>query len=162
MSEAPEPRDEPFAGPRRPEPETDSDAWATACAEDLAREKARRAGPGSGTGSAAEELRRLAEAVAGKLGELGGPAFGAAAQSAAQNLIGQVKSAVGPVRERNPDVFEHLAAAGSELLSAYRAAVQRQEYRWTAGGAAGTAESDAGNGRPEGSGGSRGEHIDLD
>lgn len=44
----------------------------------------------------------------------------------------QAKAAVEPVIERNPDVFDHLAAAGSELLAAYRSAVQDQERRWTA------------------------------
>ncbi|MCQ4045670.1 DUF5304 domain-containing protein [Streptantibioticus rubrisoli] len=124
---------------------TGADAWATACAEDLAEERARRrAQAGHRPGSAADELRKLAEAVADKVAELRSPA----AELAAQTVISQVRAAVGPIRERNPDVFEHLAAAGSELLAAYRAAVSGQESRWTQG---------VGNDQPSGS-----EHIDLD
>lgn len=124
------------------EPETpdtaDADAWATACEEDLAAEKARRrAEYGQTHGSAAEELRRLADAVSEKVAELGKPFGGtmasAAAQGVAQQLIAQAKAAIEPVVERNPHVFDHLAAAGGELLAAYRAAVQEAEGRWTAG-----------------------------
>ena len=123
----------------------DADAWAAACADDLAEERARRrAQAGYRPGSAADELRKLAEAVADKVAELRSPA----AELAAQTVISQVRAAVGPIRERNPDVFEHLAAAGSELLAAYRAAVTGQERRWTQGG---------GNDQRSGS-----EHIDLD
>jgi hypothetical protein len=124
---------------------TDADAWATACAEDLAEERARRrTQAGYRPGSAADELRKLAEAVADKVAELRSPA----AELAAQTVISQVRAAVDPIRERNPDVFEHLAAAGSELLAAYRAAVSGQESRWT---------QRVGNDQPSGS-----EHIDLD
>lgn len=46
----------------------DDDAWAQACAEDLAAEKARRrAEYGPPPGSAAEELRKLVDAVADKV-----------------------------------------------------------------------------------------------
>lgn len=129
-------------------PLTDSDAWAEACAEDLAAERARRRqARGAEPGSAAEELRKLAEAVADRVAELGSPA----ASMAAQAVISQVKAAVIPLRDRNPDVFEHLAAAGSELLAAYRAAVAGQESRWTRGPGAGGA---AGSPGPE--------RIDLD
>lgn len=122
----------------------DADAWAKATAEDIAAEKARRrAAAGQGVGSAAEELRRLAEAVTDKLSELGNPAVALAAQG----VISQVKAVVEPLRERNPDVFEHLSAAGAELLAAYRSAVTRHEARWT--------------GRDPGTG-STSEHIDLD
>jgi uncharacterized protein DUF5304 len=120
------------------EPEApDADAWATACEEDLAAEKARRrAVYGSQYGSPAEELRRLADAVSERVAELGKP-FGAtiasaAAQGVAQQLIAQAKAAIEPVVERNPQLFDHLAAAGGELLAAYRAAVQEAEGRWTA------------------------------
>ncbi len=126
-------------------PHTDADAWAAACAEDLAEERARRrAQAGHRPGSAADELRRLAEAVADKVAELRSPA----AELAAQTVISQVRAAVGPIRERNPDVFEHLAAAGSELLAAYRAVVAGQESRWTQ---AGNKDQRSGS-----------EHIDLD
>ncbi|MGC3002535.1 DUF5304 domain-containing protein [Streptomyces sp. G35A] len=117
--------------------DADPDAWATACAEDLEAEKARRrAQHGPPPGSAAEELRKLVDAVADKLSGLQSPLFGAVAGPAAQQVVRQVvqqaKAAVEPVIERNPDVFDHLAAAGSELLAAYRSAVQDQERRWTA------------------------------
>ena len=115
---------------------TDADAWAKACAEDLAAEKARRrAEYGPPPGSAAEELRKLVDTVADKLSGLQSPLFGAVAGPAAQQVVKQVvqqaKAAVEPVIERNPDVFDHLAAAGNELLAAYRSAVQAQEQRWT-------------------------------
>ncbi|MFI9174394.1 DUF5304 domain-containing protein [Streptomyces lincolnensis] len=118
---------------------TDADAWATACAEDLAAEKARRRTEyGPPPGSAAEELRKLVDTVAEKLDKLSGrqsPLLGAVAGPAAQQVVKQVvqqaKAAVEPVIERNPDVFDHLAAAGNELLAAYRSAVQAQEGRWT-------------------------------
>jgi len=115
---------------------SDADAWAKACAEDLAAEKARRrAQYGQPPGSAAEELRKLVDAVADKLSGLQSPLFGAVAGGAAQQVVNQVvqqaKAAVEPVIERNPDVFDHLAAAGSELLAAYRSAVEAQERRWT-------------------------------
>lgn len=115
---------------------TDADAWATACAEDLAAEKARRrAEYGPPPGSAAEELRKLVDAVADKLSTIQSPLLGAVAGPAAQQVVKQVveqaRSAVEPVIERNPDVFDHLAAAGNELLAAYRSAVQAQERRWT-------------------------------
>ncbi|MFC9587645.1 DUF5304 domain-containing protein [Streptomyces yangpuensis] len=113
------------------------DAWAKACAEDLAAEKERlrgqgQAGPGT-TGTAAEELFKLFEAVADKVSGLNNPLFGAAAQGAVRQIVDQAKSAAKPVIERNPEVFDHLAAAGSELLAAYRTAVEGHEGRWTRG-----------------------------
>lgn len=116
---------------------TDADAWATAAAEDLAAEKARRRTQyGQPPGSAAEELRKLVDTVADKLSGLQSPLLGQVAGPAAQQVVKQVvqqaKAAVEPVIERNPDVFDHLAAAGNELLAAYRSAVQAQEQRWTA------------------------------
>ncbi|WNI15160.1 DUF5304 family protein [Actinacidiphila sp. ITFR-21] len=126
----------------------DADAWAKASAEDIAAEHARRrARAGQEPGSAGDELRRLAEAVSeavtDRLATLRNPAV----QLAAQGVISQVRSVVEPIVERNPDVFDHLSAAGSELLAAYRSAVTRAESRWTAGdeGKRSTAE-----------------HIDLD
>ncbi|MDJ1135376.1 DUF5304 domain-containing protein [Streptomyces iconiensis] len=114
----------------------DADAWATACEEDLAAEKARRrAQYGAPPTSAAEELRRLAEAVTEKVAEFGKPFAGAAAsgaaQGVAQQLIAQAKASIEPVVQRNPQLFDHLAAAGNELLAAYRAAVHESERRWT-------------------------------
>jgi hypothetical protein len=114
----------------------DADAWATAVAEDLAAEKARRRTQhGPPPGSAAEELRKLVDNVAEKLSGLQSPLLGGIAGPAAQQMVKQVveqaKAAVEPVIERNPDVFDHLAAAGGELLAAYRSAVQAQEQRWS-------------------------------
>ncbi|OIJ68788.1 DUF5304 domain-containing protein [Streptomyces mangrovisoli] len=144
---------------------TDADAWATACAEDLAAEKARRrARGGPPPGSAAEELRKLVDAVADKLSGFQSPLLGAVAGPAAQQMVRQVvqqaKAAVEPVMERNPDVFDHLAAAGSELLAAYRSAVQTQEQRWTAG--PDDPAQDPSERREPGEGTGPGERIDLD
>ncbi|MCN9239826.1 DUF5304 domain-containing protein [Streptomyces sp. RY43-2] len=139
---------------------THADAWATACAEDLAAEKARRrAEHGPPPGSAAEELRKLLDAVGEKLSGLQNPLLGAAASGTAQQVVQQVveqaKAAVEPVVERHPEVFDHLAAAGSELLAAYRSAVEAQERRWT-----NRASQDWGTGEDGEQG--PGEHIDLD
>lgn len=161
----------------------DADAWATACAEDLEAEKARRrARYGPPPASAAEELRKLADVVAEKLDRLtglGSPLFGAVAGPAAQQVVRQVvqqaKAAVEPVVDRNPDVFDHLAAAGNELLAAYRSAVQDQERRWTARdtrpwdpdeakdtkdakGTKGPADATDGNRERDGDGGTDGDH----
>ncbi|MFG2623714.1 DUF5304 domain-containing protein [Streptomyces sp. NPDC048473] len=143
----------------------DDDAWAKACAEDLEAEKARRrAQHGPQPGSAAEELRKLVDAVADKVSSLQSPLFGAAAQGTVQQIIKQAKSAVEPVIERNPDVFDHIAAAGSELLAAYRSAVEGQERRWTqgAGDPAGTEKKADDPTDPRDEGPAAGEHIDLD
>jgi uncharacterized protein DUF5304 len=126
----------------------DADAWAKASAEDTASEHARRrAQAGQAPGGAADELRRLAEAVGeavqDRLATLRNPAV----QMAAQSVVSQVRSVVEPIVDRNPDVFDHLSAAGAELLAAYRSAVTRAEARWTAGGSADRSTA---------------EHIDLD
>lgn len=150
--------------------ETHADAWATAAAEDLEAEKARRrAQYGPPPGSAAEELRKLVDAVTDKLSGLRSPLLGAVAGPAAQQVVRQVvqqaKAAVEPVIERNPDVFDHLAAAGNELLAAYRSAVQDQERRWTARDTpAHDVSRDADERRDRGDepGTGPGEHIDLD
>ncbi|MFF8446248.1 DUF5304 domain-containing protein [Streptomyces leeuwenhoekii] len=145
-------------------PAADADAWAAACAEDLQAEQARRrARYGPPPGSAAEELRKLVDTVADKLSGLQSPLLGAVAGPAAQQVVRQVvqqaKAAVEPVIERNPDVFDHLAAAGGELLAAYRSAVQAQERRWTGR----DDEARARDERRDGDGGTGpGERIDLD
>ncbi|WP_328317043.1 DUF5304 domain-containing protein [Streptomyces sp. NBC_00388] len=150
MSEAPE------------QPAPDSDPWADACAEDLAEEKARRrAQYGSAQGSAADELRKLFDAVAGKVSDFQTSVPGMAAQGAVQQFLSQAKAVVEPVVERNPDVFDHLAAAGGELLAAYRSAVEKQEQRWTTGRAA-AAEKDQGKGDGGDEGPGSAERIDLD
>ncbi|MGM9465018.1 DUF5304 domain-containing protein [Streptomyces murinus] len=151
---------------------SDADAWATACAEDLEAEKARRRTTnGPPPGSAAEELKKLMDSVADKLSGLQSP-LGALAGPVAQQMVKQVvqqaKAAVEPVIERNPGVFDHLAAAGNELLAAYRSAVQSQEQRWTAGPDdvadewRKEREGDGGKGRDRGEGTGSGERIDLD
>ena len=139
----------------------DADAWETACAEDLAAEKERRrARYGPPPGSAAEELKKLVDAVTDKLSGLSGvqaPFLGAVAQGtaeqAAKQVVRQVRNVVEPVIERNADVFDHLAAAGSELLAAYRSAVENQERRWT---------QRSQEPRPPADEGPGGERIDLD
>ncbi|WP_406266583.1 DUF5304 domain-containing protein [Streptomyces sp. NBC_00191] len=138
------------------------DAWATACAEDLEAEKARRRTQyGTPPGSAAEELRKLLDVVAEKVSTFQTSLPGIAAQSAVQQLVSQAKSAVEPVIERNPEIFDHLAAAGSELLAAYRSAVEGHERRWTQERTPDPDISgDATDPRDEGPGAS--EHIDLD
>ncbi|GGZ09631.1 DUF5304 domain-containing protein [Streptomyces poonensis] len=147
----------------------DPDAWATACEEDLEAEKARRrAQYGPPPGSAAEELRKLVDAVTDKLSALQSPLFGAAASGAAQQVVNQVvrqaRAAVEPVIERNPQVFDHLAAAGSELLAAYRSAVENQERRWTQGGTARDEDRDRrrDGGRDGDDDPGPGERIDVD
>ncbi|MBB5118579.1 hypothetical protein AF335_00965 [Streptomyces eurocidicus] len=157
-----------------PHAEAASDAWEQACAEDLAAERARRRERyGQPPGSAAEELRKLVDAVAEKVAGFQLPLAGAAAQDVVQQVVAQAKAVVEPVIERNPQVFDHLATAGSELLAAYRAAVQGQEGRWTRG-ASGDGPSDSAGaptggpaGGPEGPRGDDGtpggsERIDLD
>ncbi|MEU9729987.1 DUF5304 domain-containing protein [Streptomyces sp. NPDC048002] len=141
---------------------TDADAWSTACAEDLASEQARRRDQyGPPPGSAAEEFRKLVDAVGDRLSTLQSPLLGAVAGPAAQQVVKQVvqqaKAAIEPVIERNPDVFDHLAAAGNELLAAYRSAAQAQERRWTAGDERGMDER-----RDRGDESGPGERIDLD
>ncbi|TDC71309.1 DUF5304 family protein [Streptomyces hainanensis] len=114
-------------GARGPRP-VDDDAWASACAEDLAAERERRRRDHGGTpppGDAAEELRKLAAALTDQLGRFGlGGLAGA-------GLAAQARAAVEPVLERNAEAIQHLANAGQELLAAYRSAVLSQEQRWT-------------------------------
>ncbi|MFJ8590089.1 DUF5304 domain-containing protein [Streptomyces sp. NPDC093598] len=144
---------------------SDADAWATACAEDLQAEKARRRTQyGTPPGSAAEELKKLVDAVAEKLSGAQSPlgaVAGPAAQQVVRQVVQQAKDAVEPVIERNPDVFDHLAAAGNELLAAYRSAVQAQERRWT-GRDDRNDPRDQGERRDGGDDAGPGERIDLD
>ncbi|MFD9247836.1 DUF5304 domain-containing protein [Streptomyces sp. NPDC059556] len=164
---------------------SDSDAWAKACAEDLEAERARRrAQRDSDTGSAADEFRKLFEAVADKVsGGIGNPLLAGQAAQTVQQLVNQAKAVVEPVIERNPQVFDHLAAAGNELLAAYRSAVESHESRWTrdekvtpddprdprrdAHGPDGTADKGtdgdaAAEDRKDDEGPGTGQHIDLD
>ncbi|MFD9036595.1 DUF5304 domain-containing protein [Streptomyces sp. NPDC059567] len=146
---------------------SDSDAWAKACAEDLEAEKARRrASAGAEPGSAAEEFRKLFDAVADKVSSMRNPLMGMAAQGTVQQLVNQAKAAVEPVIERNPQVFDHLAAAGNELLAAYRSAVEGHETRWTRD-EPGDPRKESRPDRPEDpkkddDGPGTGHHIDLD
>ncbi|MFE0425601.1 DUF5304 domain-containing protein [Streptomyces sp. NPDC058953] len=153
-----------------------ADPWADACAEDLEAEKARRrAEYGTPPGSAGEELRKLFGAVADKVTEFQSSLPGMAAQNAVQQVVNQAKSAMEPVIDRNPQVFDHLAAAGGELLAAYRSAVQGQENRWTRQAETpesrakaetpetpGTKPDDPRGDDPKGDGPAPGEQIDLD
>ncbi|MFF8843722.1 DUF5304 domain-containing protein [Streptomyces sp. NPDC015127] len=142
----------------RPDADADADAWATACEEDLRAEQARRrAEYGAPPGSAAEELRKLFDVVADKVTAFQSSLPGMAAQNAVQQFVNQAKAAVEPVIERNPQVFDHLAAAGGELLAAYRSAVENQERRWTQRS---HPTKDTDDPRDDGPGPS--EHIDLD
>ncbi|SOD58762.1 hypothetical protein SAMN06297387_101312 [Streptomyces zhaozhouensis] len=160
-----------------------ADPWAAACAEDLAAERERRrALHGPEPTDPADELRRLADALTGTLGELGSrlPQLGPLAKP----LAHQARAAIDPVIERNADAIGHLASAGQELLAAYKSAVLGQEARWTredrpadaerperaepGGGGAATGADDSperpGNrGEGDDSSGSGGRHrIDLD
>ncbi|GAA4845499.1 DUF5304 family protein [Kitasatospora terrestris] len=66
---------------------------------------------GDRTAELVEEVRRFASAVGAKAQEVGAR-----------------------LRENNPEVYGHLAAAGGELLAAYRAAVSGHERRWAGSG----------------------------
>ncbi|WP_267241187.1 DUF5304 domain-containing protein [Streptomyces sp. PR69] len=142
--------------------DADADAWADACAEDLKAERARRREQyGEQPGTASEEFRRLLDAVADKVASIQGSLPGTAAQNAVQQFVRQAKAAVEPVIERNPQVFDHLAAAGGELLAAYRSAVEGHERRWTQRPSDTAEAGDPRDGRSdEGPGPS--ERIDLD
>ncbi|MGX2997729.1 DUF5304 domain-containing protein [Streptomyces sp. JNUCC 64] len=135
----------------------DPDAWSTACAEDLAAERERRRSAyGPPPGSAAEELRKLVDTVADRLAGLSSPLLGPAASGVVRQVARQAREAVEPVIERNPEVFDHLAAAGGELLAAYRSAARAQETRWTRGDAPSPRDPKASE-APEGSGDTPGE-----
>ncbi|UGQ09997.1 DUF5304 domain-containing protein [Yinghuangia sp. ASG 101] len=72
-------------------------------------------GPASPADRLADEARRLAEVLVEQLGDV------------RDEVHGKV---VEPLLRRHPDVAAHLGAAGSELLSAYRAFVAARERRW--------------------------------
>ncbi|MET9402500.1 DUF5304 family protein [Kitasatospora sp. NPDC002965] len=79
-------------------------------------------------GPLVDEVRRFAAAVGGK-----------AQEASAETLI-SLAGMADRLREKQPEVYGHLAAAGTglaaagtELLAAYRAAVAGHEHRWTAG-----------------------------
>ncbi|MGW6914026.1 DUF5304 family protein [Kitasatospora sp. NPDC054939] len=83
-------------------------------------------------GPLVDEVRRFA----GTLGQK--------AQEAGADALITLSGLTDRLRERQPEVYGHLAAAGGELLAAYRAAVAGHERDWTAGE------------------GARAERIDLD
>ncbi|MEV7022509.1 DUF5304 family protein [Kitasatospora sp. NPDC093558] len=79
-------------------------------------------------GPLVDEVRRFAGAVGQK------------AQEASADTLITLAGFADRLREQKPEVYGHLAAAGSglaaagaELLAAYRAAVAGHERRWTAG-----------------------------
>jgi hypothetical protein len=102
------------------------------------------AASGSGDGSGrsdpwarlGEEARRLAESLTGQEGAGGGSPSGARlaeeARRLAESLVGQAEAVREQVARRHPEVAAHLAAAGTELASAYRAFVGDRERRWAA------------------------------
>jgi hypothetical protein len=124
MSDAIEPTTDP-----QPDPPSDADAWAKACEEDLAAERARRrasAGPGD---AVSEELRRLLGTVAEQAGRLGTLAGGVAVGMTAEGLVERARTALDPVLDRNTEVIDHLARAGDEMIAACRAAFIPQQQQ---------------------------------
>ncbi len=98
------------------------------------------AGAGAGRGDPwarlGEEARRLAESLTGQDGDGTGPPpsarFAEEAPRLAESLAGQAEAVREQVARRHPEVAAHLAAAGAELASAYRAFVGDRERRWAA------------------------------
>ncbi|MER8104406.1 MULTISPECIES: DUF5304 family protein [unclassified Kitasatospora] len=88
-------------------------------------------------GPLVDEVRKLASAVGQK------------AQEASADTLITLSGLADRLRTQQPEVYSHLAAAGSglaaagtELLAAYRAAVAGHEHRWTAGEGAATERID--------------------
>ncbi|WP_182608022.1 DUF5304 family protein, partial [Streptomyces alkaliphilus] len=93
-------------------PPAEPDAWAVACAEDLAEERARhRARSGPLPGEGAEQLRRIADLLTDGIGRLGGDAA---------RVARGARFALDPVIERNAPALDHLTRAGGELAAALR------------------------------------------
>ncbi|MCE7083303.1 DUF5304 family protein [Streptomyces sp. ST2-7A] len=105
--------DRPEAGPPPGTPSPGSpDAWAAACAEDLARERARhRARSGPLPGEGAEQMKRIADLFTDGLSRFGGDAA---------RVARGARFALDPVIERNGPALDHLARAGGELAAALR------------------------------------------
>ncbi|MFI6580631.1 DUF5304 family protein [Embleya sp. NPDC050493] len=95
------------------------------------RDDAERADPWARLG---EEARKLAESLSGA--DKGDEAPAARLAEEARRLAETLVEQAGAVREqvvrRHPEVAAHLAAAGAELASAYRAFVGDRERRWAA------------------------------
>ncbi|MFC5662089.1 DUF5304 family protein [Kitasatospora misakiensis] len=89
-------------------------------------------------GPLVDEVRRFASAVGEK-----------AQEASAETLI-SLAGLADRLREKQPEVYGHLAAAGTELLAAYRAAVTGRERRWTAGESARPERVDLDEDAPEG------------
>ena len=73
-------------------------------------------------GPLVDEVRRFATAVGDKVQEV-------------SRTLGNgegLDQLTAPLREKHPEVYRHLAAAGGELLAAYRVAVSGHERRWSA------------------------------
>ncbi|MFX4293805.1 DUF5304 family protein [Streptomyces bohaiensis] len=103
-------------------PPFDDDAWATACEEDLAAERARRRAAGRGS-EPVDELRHFFDTVTRRIGQVAGGPAGWVATDAAD----KARAAVDPVLERHRDTIGHLARAGDELAAAFRAAFTPQQ-----------------------------------
>jgi len=124
------------------EPEPEPDAGARSQSGDASDPLSRLLGGdafGAELGPLVDEVRKLAFSVTDRLQQA--QRASRAASSAAEGI----EQLTAPLRERHPEVYRHLAAAGGELLAAYRAAVSGHERRWSGG-----------------QGNTPGEHIDLD
>ncbi|WP_182667638.1 DUF5304 family protein, partial [Streptomyces calidiresistens] len=98
--------------PDSPRTAGEPDAWAIACAEDLAEQRARnRARSGPLPGEGAEHLRRIADLLTDGVSRLGGDAA---------RVARGARFALDPVIERNGPALDHLARAGGELAAALR------------------------------------------
>jgi hypothetical protein len=82
-------------------------------------------------GPLVEEVRRLAGAVGDRVQEVSRNLQGLGGLGDL-GLSGGLDQLAAPIREKHPEVYRHLAAAGGELLAAYRAAVSGHERRWSA------------------------------
>ncbi|MET7300041.1 DUF5304 family protein [Embleya sp. NPDC005575] len=103
-------------------------------AEDRARterDDAERVDPWARLG---EEARKLAESLSGadKGDEAPAARLAEEARRLAETLVEQAGAVREQVARRHPEVAAHLAAAGAELASAYRAFVGDRERRWAA------------------------------
>lgn len=87
----------------------------------------------------ADEARKLVGGLADRVQEMR-----RGSEPRTPTAIEEAVRLFGPVRQRNPQAFDHLTRAAVELVQAYRAAVRSQEQRWSAQGS------------------KRREHIDLD
>ncbi len=108
---------------------TTADDRTTGPRDDAADEHASAPGHpfGPELGPLVDEIRRFANAVGEKAQEAGAQQFAAAAL----NSLGTLAELPGTLREKHPEVYGHLSAAGGELLAAYRAAVSGHERRWS-------------------------------